>query len=159
MWRSTPATDPSCVASSAESDRLNQRPLTAQQHLPRAFAQRRSGSLESIACRWPVSAGFLLGTILRQFGDLSKTENGSCWPTSADLCDAAPASAPGHSATENDVRDEGGFSRNLSPGAGDGCGPTTILASATGHKRASSARPSSETPSTLEKTAVTKASP
>ena len=32
MWRSTPATDPSCVASSAESNRL-----PAQQHLPRAF--------------------------------------------------------------------------------------------------------------------------
>src|SRR6516164_8215253 len=76
--------------------KLNPAPLPAQQHLARAFARRRSGSLESIACRWPVSAGFPLGTILRQFGDLSKTEsdltkprNGSYWPTSADLWDAA----------------------------------------------------------------------
>jgi hypothetical protein len=86
------------------------------------------GSLESIACRWLVSAGFPLGTILRQFGDLSKTEsdlnkpmNGSCWPTSADLCDAALASATGQSETPNHVRDEGSFPPKRSPDAGDGC--------------------------------------
>jgi hypothetical protein len=48
--------------------------------------------LESIACQWPVSVGFPLKAILRQFGDLNKTENGSCWPTSTDLYDAAPSS-------------------------------------------------------------------
>ena len=65
---------------------------------------------------------------MRQFGDLSKAEsdlnkpmNGSCWPTLLTCAMQHQLPQPGHSATENDVRDEGGFSRKRLPGAGDGC--------------------------------------
>ena len=41
---------------------------------------------------------------------MTKPMNGSCWPTSADLCDAAPASATDHQEPLRDVRNHGSYS-------------------------------------------------